>query len=34
MNELIEYLSEKFKVINSFYGPKQIECQYHLLQKI
>lgn len=34
MNELIDYLSEKFEVIHSFHGEKQIECQYHLLKKI
>ena len=33
MIELTQYLSEKFKVLNSFYGAKQIECQYHLLEK-
>ena len=31
MGEFIEYLSNKFNIINSFYGKEQIECQYHLL---
>ena len=34
MNEFIEYISEKFKVVHSFYGEKQIECQYHLLKNL
>ena len=31
MIEFIGYLSNKFDIINSFYGKDQIECQYHLL---
>jgi 2-polyprenyl-3-methyl-5-hydroxy-6-metoxy-1,4-benzoquinol methylase len=34
MNEFVQYLSEKFEVVRSFYGEKQIECQYHLLKKL
>ena len=33
MKEFTEYLSEKFEIVHSFYGEKQIECQYHLLKK-
>lgn len=33
-DEFIEYLSEKFQVVESFYGERQIECQYHLLKKL
>lgn len=31
MVELKKYLSQKFNIISSHYGKKQIECQYHLL---
>jgi hypothetical protein len=30
-DEFVEYISNKFNVIESFYGEQQIECQYHLL---
>jgi glycosyltransferase involved in cell wall biosynthesis len=32
MKEFVEYISERFEVIESFYGEKQIECQYHLVK--
>ena len=31
MGEFVGYISNKFVIINSFYGKNQIECQYHLL---
>ena len=34
MSEFTEYISERFEVVNSFYGEKQIECQWHLLKRL
>ena len=32
MEEFRQYISNKFDIISSHYGKKQIECQYHLLK--
>jgi len=33
MDEFKQYISNKFTIVSSHYGIKQIECQYHLLIK-